>query len=116
MINAVIKWSINNRVLVLLACVLLVGAGLYSVKKTPVDAIPDLSDVQVIIKTSYAGQAPQVVEEQVTYPLTTAMLSVPGHIRYVVFHFLVIPTFMSFLMMTRICTGRARGYLNIYLK
>ncbi|WP_435276215.1 efflux RND transporter permease subunit [Psychrobium sp. nBUS_13] len=78
MINAVIKWSINNRVLVLLACVLLVGAGLYSVKKTPVDAIPDLSDVQVIIKTSYAGQAPQVVEEQVTYPLTTAMLSVPG--------------------------------------
>ncbi len=78
MINAVIKWSINNRILVLLACLLLVGAGLYSVKKTPVDAIPDLSDVQVIIKTSYAGQAPQVVEEQVTYPLTTAMLSVPG--------------------------------------
>ncbi|MCG7530558.1 efflux RND transporter permease subunit [Psychrobium sp. MM17-31] len=78
MINSVIKWSVENRIMVLLATLLLVGAGLYSVQKTPVDAIPDLSDVQVIIKTSYAGQAPQVVEDQVTYPLTTAMLSVPG--------------------------------------
>lgn len=78
MINSIIKWSIENRIMVLLATLLLVGAGLYSVQKTPVDAIPDLSDVQVIIKTSYAGQAPQVVEDQVTYPLTTAMLSVPG--------------------------------------
>jgi len=78
MIESVIKWSIGNRIMVLLASLLLVGAGLYSIKNTPVDAIPDLSDVQVIIKTSYAGQAPQVVEDQVTYPLTTAMLSVPG--------------------------------------
>ena len=78
MIKSIIAWSINNRLMVLLSCLLLVGAGLYSVKNTPVDAIPDLSDVQVIIKTSYAGQAPQVVEDQVTYPLTTAMLSVPG--------------------------------------
>lgn len=78
MIKSVIVWSIHNRLMVLLSCILLVGAGLYSVKNTPVDAIPDLSDVQVIIKTSYAGQAPQVVEDQVTYPLTTAMLSVPG--------------------------------------
>ncbi|WP_114764325.1 efflux RND transporter permease subunit [Vibrio rhodolitus] len=78
MISAIIRWSINNRFLVLVASVLLTLGGLYSVKNTPVDAIPDLSDVQVIIKTSYPGQAPQVVEDQVTYPLTTAMLAVPG--------------------------------------
>lgn len=78
MIEALIRWSVNNRFFVLIAAALLVVAGLYSVKNTPIDAIPDLSDVQVIIKTSYPGQAPQVVEDQVTYPLTTAMLSVPG--------------------------------------
>jgi Cu(I)/Ag(I) efflux system membrane protein CusA/SilA len=78
MIEAIIRWSIRNRGMVLLATLMLVGLGLYSLKNTPVDAIPDLSDVQVIIKTSYPGQAPQVVEDQVTYPLTTAMLSVPG--------------------------------------
>ena len=78
MITAIIRWSIVNRFLVLLATVLLVGVGLFSVSKTPIDALPDLSDVQVIIKTSYPGQAPQVVEDQVTYPMTTAMLSVPG--------------------------------------
>ncbi|MGF1749056.1 efflux RND transporter permease subunit [Vibrio cionasavignyae] len=78
MIGAIIRWSISNRFLVLVASCLLTLAGLYSVKNTPVDAIPDLSDVQVIIKTSYPGQAPQVVEDQVTYPLTTAMLAVPG--------------------------------------
>ena len=78
MIAAIIHWSIHNRFFVLLATLILVGGGLYSVKNTPVDAIPDLSDVQVIVKTSYPGQAPQVVEDQVTYPLTTALLSVPG--------------------------------------
>ncbi|MCJ2376140.1 efflux RND transporter permease subunit [Vibrio sp. ZSDZ34] len=78
MITAIIRWSINNRFLVLIASIFLTLAGLYSVKNTPVDALPDLSDVQVIIKTSYPGQAPQVVEDQVTYPLTTAMLAVPG--------------------------------------
>ena len=78
MIEAVIRWSIGNRLLVLLATALLIGVGIYSARSTPVDAIPDLSDVQVIIKTTYPGQAPQVVEDQVTYPLTTAMLSVPG--------------------------------------
>jgi Cu(I)/Ag(I) efflux system membrane protein CusA/SilA len=78
MIESIIRWSIGNRFFVLLATVILIGLGLYSLKNTPVDAIPDLSDVQVIIKTSYPGQAPQVVEDQVTYPLTTAMLSVPG--------------------------------------
>lgn len=78
MIPAIIRWSIKNRFLVLMATVFLVAAGIYSVKRTPIDALPDLSDVQVIIKTSYPGQAPQVVEDQVTYPLTTAMLAVPG--------------------------------------
>jgi len=77
MIVSLIRWSIANRFLVLLATAILTGWGLYSLKNTPVDAIPDLSDVQVIIKTSFPGQAPQVVEDQVTYPLTTAMLSVP---------------------------------------
>ena len=78
MIESIIRWSVGNRFFVLLATVILVGIGLYSLKNTPVDALPDLSDVQVIIKTTYPGQAPQVVEDQVTYPLTTAMLSVPG--------------------------------------
>ena len=78
MIAAIIRWSIENRFLVLLVTLLLVGWGLYALRATPVDAIPDLSDVQVIIKTRFPGQAPQVVEDQVTYPLTTAMLAVPG--------------------------------------
>lgn len=78
MIVHIIRWSVNNRLLVLLLTAMIVGLGLFSIKHTPVDAIPDLSDVQVIIKTSYPGQTPQVVEDQVTYPLTSAMLSVPG--------------------------------------
>ncbi len=78
MIKSVIRWSVSNRFFVLLATLILVGVGAFAVKNTPVDALPDLSDVQVIIKTSYPGQAPQVVEDQVTYPLTTSMLSVPG--------------------------------------
>ena len=77
MIKFIINASIDNRFIVLLLTAMLVGAGFYSLKQTPLDAIPDLSDVQVIIKTSYPGQAPQVVEDQVTYPLTTTMLSVP---------------------------------------
>ena len=77
MLNALIDWSARNRFLVLLATVFVVVAGIWSVVKTPLDAIPDLSDVQVILYTEYPGQAPQVVEDQVTYPLTTALLSVP---------------------------------------
>jgi Cu(I)/Ag(I) efflux system membrane protein CusA/SilA len=77
MITAIIRWSIANRFLVILLTLLLTAWGIYSVRQTPVDALPDLSDVQVIIKTSFPGQAPQVVEDQVTYPLATAMLSVP---------------------------------------
>jgi Cu(I)/Ag(I) efflux system membrane protein CusA/SilA len=78
MIASVIRWSVSNRFLVLLATVFLAGAGLWAVRSTPIDALPDLSDVQVIIRTSYPGQAPQIVENQVTYPLATTMLSVPG--------------------------------------
>jgi Cu(I)/Ag(I) efflux system membrane protein CusA/SilA len=78
MIARLIRASIENRFLVLLVTAFLVAWGIYSVRQTPVDALPDLSDVQVIIKTPFPGQAPQVVEDQVTYPLTTAMLSVPG--------------------------------------
>ncbi len=78
MINAILEWSVRNRTMVLTLAVLLAAWSFYAVRNTPVDAIPDLSDVQVIIKTPYPGQAPQVVEDQVTYPLTTALLSVPG--------------------------------------
>ncbi|CAM4501570.1 MAG: Cation efflux system protein CusA [Legionella sp.] len=78
MIASIIRWSLQNRFLVLLATLMLLFWGIYAVKNTTVDAIPDLSDVQVIVKTDFPGQAPQVVEDQVTYPLTTAMLAVPG--------------------------------------
>ncbi|MEL6474805.1 MAG: CusA/CzcA family heavy metal efflux RND transporter [Pseudomonadota bacterium] len=78
MIPALIRWSLANRFVVVVLALMLAAGGVWAVKTTPVDAIPDLSDVQVIIKTPYAGQAPQVVEDQVTYPVATAMLSVPG--------------------------------------
>ena len=78
MIAQLIRWSIVNRFLVLLATLLLTAWGVVSVLRTPLDALPDLSDVQVIIRTTYPGQAPRIVENQVTYPLTTTMLSVPG--------------------------------------
>jgi len=78
MIRKLIEYSVKNRFLVLIATLVIVVAGLQAMRATPLDAIPDLSDVQVIVFTDYAGQAPQVVEDQVTYPLTTAMLSVPN--------------------------------------
>ncbi len=78
MIAALIRWSVANRFLVVLATLVLAIAGALAVRATPVDALPDLSDVQVVIRTTYPGQAPQIVEDQVTYPLTTTMLSVPG--------------------------------------
>ena len=77
MIARLIRWSAGNLVLILIGTVLVAGAGAYAVTKVPLDAIPDLSDTQVIVYTEYPGQAPQVVEDQVTYPLSTAMLSVP---------------------------------------
>lgn len=78
MLEKVIEWSVNNRLLIIIFGILIILGGLYAMFRTPVDAIPDLSDVQVIVYTKYPGQAPQVVEDQVTYPLTTAMLSVPN--------------------------------------
>ncbi len=78
MLVRLIEWSVHNRFLVLVATLLLTGWGLVAVKQTPLDAIPDLSDVQVIVRTTFPGQSPRVVEEQVTYPITTTMLAVPG--------------------------------------
>ncbi len=77
MIARLIAWSARNLVLIFVATAFAVAAGAYALKTLPLDAIPDLSDVQVIVYTEYPGQAPQVVEDQVTYPLTTAMLTVP---------------------------------------
>ena len=78
MIARVIRWSVANRLLVLLATLLVAVWGIWALRSTPIDALPDLSDVQVIVRTAYPGQAPRVVEDQVTYPLTTTLLSVPG--------------------------------------
>jgi len=77
MIEKIIEWSVNNKFMVILATIFIIFGGIFAVNEISIDAIPDLSDVQVIVYTDYAGQAPQVVEDQVTYPLTTAMLSVP---------------------------------------
>jgi copper/silver efflux system protein len=78
MIAHLIRWSAANRLMVLLVTLMVTAWGVYSMLKTPLDAIPDLSDTQVIIRTPWPGQAPQIVENQLTYPLTTTMLSVPG--------------------------------------
>ena len=78
MIARLIRWSIDNRFLVLLATLVVAAWGVWAMLRTPLDAIPDLSDVQVIIRTTYPGQAPQIVENQITYPLATTMMSVPG--------------------------------------
>jgi Cu(I)/Ag(I) efflux system membrane protein CusA/SilA len=76
-IARLIRWSVANRLLVVLATMMAVGTGVWAVLTSPLDALPDLSDTQVIVRTTWAGQAPQVVEDQVTYPLTTALLGVP---------------------------------------
>src|SRR6187402_2662910 len=78
MLKAIIDFSLRNKFLVLLATVALILGGVYAVRRIPLDAIPDLSDTQVIIYTEWSGQAPQIVQDQVTYPHTTKMLSVPG--------------------------------------
>ena len=77
MISRVISWSAHNLVLIIVGAALAVAGGIYSLRALPLDAMPDLSDVQVIVYAEYPGQAPQVVEDQVTYPLTTSMLTVP---------------------------------------
>ena len=77
MLEKIIQWSLDNKFLVIIATVFLTLWGLYALRNTPLDAIPDLSDVQVIIFTEYPGQSPRVVEDQITYPITTQMLAVP---------------------------------------
>ena len=77
MLRNIIQWSVINRFLVIVGTIIVTLGGVLALVSIPVDAIPDLSDVQVIVQTDYPGQAPQVVEDQVTYPLTTAMLAVP---------------------------------------
>jgi Cu(I)/Ag(I) efflux system membrane protein CusA/SilA len=78
MISQIIAWSLRNRFLVLLGTVALIGAGVWAMRTTPLDAIPDLSDVQVIVQTDFSEQAPQIVEDQITYPIASEMLKVPG--------------------------------------
>ena len=106
----IIEWSLKNRLLVLFVTLFITIWGWVSVQETSLDAIPDLSDVQVIIKTSYPGQSPRVIEDQVTYPITTTMMSVPGPR---VVPSLVIPMFTSSLMMVLIYIGRALEHWNI---
>jgi len=112
MIAAVIRWSARNIFLVGLASVFIGLAGVYALKHVPLDAIPDLSDVQVIIYTEYPGQAPQVVEDQVTYPLTTSMLSVPRSRVVRGFSFFGFRSSMSSLKTALTCIGPARAFSN----
>lgn len=112
MIAKLIRWSVANRFLVLLATAMLTAWGVWGVRSTPVDALPDLSDVQVIIRTNYPGQAPQIVENQVTYPLATTMLSVPGAKTVRGFSFLATRSSMSCSRTEPTCTGPAHGYWN----
>ena len=110
MIAQLIRWSIANRFLVLLAAVMVSAWGVVSILRTPLDALPDLSDVQVIIRTSWPGQAPQIVENQVTYPLTTTMLSVPGARTVRGYSFFGdSASSISCLRTAPICIGRARA-------
>ena len=78
MLEKIIEWSVKNKLLVIMLTIFAFGVGMWAIMTTPVDAIPDLSDVQVIVYTEYEGQSPRIVEDQVTYPLTTSLLSVPG--------------------------------------
>lgn len=112
MITRIIRFSITNRVFVLLAALVLAIWGTWAVKNTPVDALPDLSDVQVIVRTNFPGQAPQIVENQVTYPLTTTMLSVPGVKAVRGYSFLVIRLSMSFLTNIQTSTGHGHVFWN----
>jgi Cu(I)/Ag(I) efflux system membrane protein CusA/SilA len=113
MLARLIDWSLRNVFLVLLATAFAVAAGIYAVAKTPVDAIPDLSDVQVIVFTEFPGQAPQVVEDQVTYPLTTAMIGVPRAKVCVASPFSAPPSSTSSSRTAPTSTGHARACSSI---
>ena len=113
MIEWIIRASVKARTLVVIAAVLLTVIGIGAVRTTPVDALPDLSDVQVIIRTTYPGQAPQIVENQVTYPLTTTMLSVPGARVVRGYSSSATASSMCCSRMAPISIGRAREFSNI---
>lgn len=113
MIAAVIRSSLRNRFLVLIAALMMAAWGIWALARTPVDALPDLSDVQVIVRVAWPGKAPQVIEDQVTYPLTTTMLSVPGAKTVRGFPCLAKPTSTYCLTRGPIPTGRAHGWWNI---
>ena len=113
MLANIIEWSGRNRFLVLLATLFITIAGIYAVLRTPIDALPDLSDVQVIVYTEYPGQAPQVVEDQVTYPLTTAMFRCRNQRWCAAFRSSALPSCTSFSRMAPTSTGRALASLNI---
>jgi Cu(I)/Ag(I) efflux system membrane protein CusA/SilA len=116
MLEKIIEYSIKNRFLIILATVFILLWGIYSLATIPLDAIPDLSDVQVIIYTDYPGQAPQVVEDQITYPLTTSMLAVPGATVVRGYSFFgyssVSLLFTLYLKMAQTSTGQGAGFLN----
>ena len=113
MIARVIRWSVANRLLVLLATLLVTVWGIWALRSTPIDALPDLSDVQVIVRTAYPGQAPRVVEDQVTYPLTTTLLSVPGPRPCAASPSLATAMSTCYSRTAPTCTGRARGCWSI---
>ncbi len=113
MLARVIEWSPRNPILILSATAPITAVGIVAVLKTPLDALPDLSDVQVIVYTEFPGQAPQVVEDQVTYPLSTAMLSVPKSKVVRGFSFFGASFIYSFSRTAPMCIGRARGSWNI---
>ncbi len=115
MIEKIIVWSIKNRFMVIIMTLFIIVAGILAMLKTPLDAIPDLSDVQVIVYTEYPGQAPQVVEDQVTYPLTTAMLSVPYAKVVRGYSFLDIPLYILSLKTEQTYTGQGQGLWNILI-
>lgn len=110
MVNSIIKASIENRVLVLLISIMIAFWGWRAVQNTPLDAIPDLSDVQVIVKTSFEGQSPQLVEDQVTYPISSLMMSVPKAKTVRGYSFLAILMCMCCLKKGQILIGQDRGY------
>ena len=112
-ISKIIEWSINNKFMVIILTVAMIAGGIYSIQNIPVDAQPDLSDVQVIIYTEFAGQGPRIVEDQVTYPMTTKMLSVPFAKVVRGYSFFGFSMVISFSKMEQIFIGLEVESLNI---
>jgi len=113
MLKGIIDFSLKNRFFVLIATLGLVAGGVFALRNIPLDAIPDLSDTQVIIYTEWQGQAPQIIQDQVTYPITSKMLSVPGQKRCAVIPSTATRWFTSFSTTALIHTGREAVFLSI---